>query len=168
MPCTDGLEDAPHRAVDGALLFAANRGDTGYELWRSDGTEQGTSLVTEIAPGPTSSSPCNFVSFRDRVVFGADDGAAGTEPWAGPASILLNRPRQAIDALRHDVLARNLPRGTSNSLVAKLAAAARSSNRGPLVAFINAVGAQRGKRISEDDADALTTFAREILRLLQD
>jgi ELWxxDGT repeat protein len=42
---------------NGLLLFYANEGDHGGELWRSDGTEAGTELVKDIYPGVLSSDP---------------------------------------------------------------------------------------------------------------
>lgn len=39
------------------LLFGANDGSTGPELWRSDGTPEGTSLVADLTPGPWGSDP---------------------------------------------------------------------------------------------------------------
>jgi len=38
----------------GVSLFVANRATTGRELWRTDGTAAGTSLVRDIVPGPGS------------------------------------------------------------------------------------------------------------------
>src|SRR5262245_46263651 len=38
----------------GALFFFANDGVHGFELWRSDGTESGTRMVKDIAPGDQS------------------------------------------------------------------------------------------------------------------
>ena len=43
--------------ISGVLYFSASGGNTGYELWKSDGTEAGTVLVQDIAPGFYSSSP---------------------------------------------------------------------------------------------------------------
>jgi ELWxxDGT repeat protein len=42
---------------DGSILLAAPASDSspGYELWRSDGTPDGTVLVKDILPGPQSS-----------------------------------------------------------------------------------------------------------------
>ncbi len=37
------------------ILFAAQDGALGFELWRTDGTTNGTTLVKDINPGPTSS-----------------------------------------------------------------------------------------------------------------
>jgi ELWxxDGT repeat protein len=76
--------------LGGMVLFAANDGATGAELWRSDGTAQGTRLVKDILPGPTGSEPGSlkngdsspgFVALDGRVFFPANDGATGTELW---------------------------------------------------------------------------------------
>jgi RNA polymerase sigma factor (sigma-70 family) len=41
--------------VNGTLFFMADDGVHGLELWKSDGTEQGTVMVKDINPGPASS-----------------------------------------------------------------------------------------------------------------
>jgi ELWxxDGT repeat protein len=41
----------------GILYFWANDGATGIELWKSDGTPSGTTLVKDMNPGPASSQP---------------------------------------------------------------------------------------------------------------
>ena len=40
--------------VNGTLFMCANDGTTSIELWRSDGTEAGTTLVRDILPGANS------------------------------------------------------------------------------------------------------------------
>ncbi|MCB9920197.1 MAG: hypothetical protein H6832_17480 [Planctomycetes bacterium] len=42
------------------LLFAADDGIVGRELWRSDGTVAGTRLVVDLEPGPRGSEPSEF------------------------------------------------------------------------------------------------------------
>jgi len=70
-------------ALDGALLFAADDGVHGTELWRSDGTEGGTELVVDLVPGTSSdsSSPNELTRLGDAVYFAADS-SLGRELWA--------------------------------------------------------------------------------------
>ena len=49
-------------------LFVANGGTLGRELWKSDGTSSGTSLVLDINPGSASSNP-SHLTFFDMYVF---------------------------------------------------------------------------------------------------
>ena len=44
-------------AVGNALYFAADDGTHGWELYRSDGTTAGTTLVADVAPAPATGSP---------------------------------------------------------------------------------------------------------------
>jgi len=69
--------------VKGLVLFGANDPNNGRELWRTDGTQGGTSLVLDIAPGPTSSSsPVEMTAVNDLIFFSATDrGSAGRELW---------------------------------------------------------------------------------------
>lgn len=52
------MEDWFYRLSDTLCVFEANDGDTnhGLELWRSNGTEMGTYMVTDLTPGPVSSN----------------------------------------------------------------------------------------------------------------
>ena len=72
---------------DGQLLFAANDGTTGRELWVSDGTAAGTQLLVDINPGsfdggyPAGSFPFNFTEIDGQLFFTANDGTTGDELW---------------------------------------------------------------------------------------
>lgn len=67
--------------ANGALIFHSYDEAHGYELWKSDGTEEGTGLLQDIRPGPTSSSPFNLAAIHGRVFFSASDGMHMSEPW---------------------------------------------------------------------------------------
>ncbi|MBC6994815.1 choice-of-anchor D domain-containing protein [Neolewinella lacunae] len=65
------------------LLFRANDGQTGVELWITDGTEAGTNLIQDINLGDTVSqgnaNPDNFIIYNDRVYFKARSASFGDE-----------------------------------------------------------------------------------------
>ena len=72
-------------ANGGVLFFPANDSRHGNELWRSDGSEPGTSMVVDILPDSDGAIPLynssNVVSIGDDVFFPADDGLHGLELW---------------------------------------------------------------------------------------
>lgn len=69
------------------LLFRATDGIHGVELWRSNGTEQGTFMVRDINDNPNSgngnSNPSGFVIMNNEVIFNATTGnqGIGQELW---------------------------------------------------------------------------------------
>lgn len=72
-------------AVGRRVYFTSARGDRpvrGLELWVSDGTPAGTFPVADIAPGEFSSQPRGFALADGRLLFVANDGVIGLEPWA--------------------------------------------------------------------------------------
>jgi ELWxxDGT repeat protein len=64
-----------------SLIFSANDGTTGQELWKSDGTDAGTRLIANIRPGIYWSSPENLTTVNNSVIFTANDGVTGKELW---------------------------------------------------------------------------------------
>ncbi|MEZ4265139.1 MAG: hypothetical protein R3F39_02085 [Myxococcota bacterium] len=62
-------------------FFGAITPDEGGELWRSDGTDEGTALVLDIRPGSANSGLSAMRRHGDRVCFVADDGTHGRELW---------------------------------------------------------------------------------------
>lgn len=66
-----------------ALAAAWHVGSTSYgsELWTSDGTTAGTTLLKDINPGTPASSPSLITSFNGVGYFSADDGVHGRELW---------------------------------------------------------------------------------------
>lgn len=87
----------PGIALNGRLLFVADEGRNGRELWISDGNAPSTRLLRDIntrrlsGPPPLScdgrtetgvgSEPRDFVRYRNGVLFTADDGKTGRELW---------------------------------------------------------------------------------------
>jgi ELWxxDGT repeat protein len=63
------------------VVFSANDGTNGTELWITDGTNAGTTLLKDINAGSGASSPQNLIAFGSRVVFTAIDVANGRELW---------------------------------------------------------------------------------------
>jgi ELWxxDGT repeat protein len=83
--------------IGGRLLFAADDGWNGRELWVSDGAALGTRMVRDIDPRRlsyppeancddrlstgVSSDPGGFVRYGKGALFAATDGSAGRELW---------------------------------------------------------------------------------------
>lgn len=107
-------------------------------------------------------TPYFFIGGQDDLPWVVQDG------WVSP--------QVRTEQLATEIVALNLPQGTTNSLTAKLETAKKTLEDGnenndgaavnSLEAFINAVNAQRGKKISEEDAEALIEAAQQIIDLL--
>ncbi len=69
----------------GLFYFTIADPATGSELWRTDGTQAGTLLLRDIAPGTYSSNPRAFVATADRLWFFAD-APEGTGLWSTDGS----------------------------------------------------------------------------------
>src|SRR5437588_683017 len=68
--------------MKGRLFFAVNDRANGEELWQSDGTTQGTSLVAVIEPSPPFQTLLQDLTvFDGRLFFTADDGVHGLNLW---------------------------------------------------------------------------------------
>src|SRR5215472_9379010 len=63
-------------------LFAARDAVYGNELWVTDGTTAGTSMLLDINPGYASSNPSDIVSLGNgKALFSASNGTTGYELW---------------------------------------------------------------------------------------
>lgn len=63
------------------IYFTARTEELGTELWRTDGTLDGTVLVRDINPGTASSTPEGLVAAGGVLFFIADDTLTGKELW---------------------------------------------------------------------------------------
>lgn len=63
--------------VGDTLFFVAYSPEHGTELWKTDGTKQGTRLVRDLRPGATSTNPRSLTNVNGRLFFVADDGLSG-------------------------------------------------------------------------------------------
>ena len=63
------------------LFFSADDGARGRELWSSDGTASGTTMITDICPGVRGSKPSHLTAWNGRLFFQADDCETGPELW---------------------------------------------------------------------------------------
>jgi ELWxxDGT repeat protein len=68
-------------AYNSNVYFQATDGSTGYELWKSDGTSGGTTLVKDIQSGSASSTPSGIIADMVNIYFVANDGTTGMELW---------------------------------------------------------------------------------------
>lgn len=68
--------------VGGTLYFTADDGNSGEEIWKSDGTYLGTVRVKDIVAGPLSSSPEYLINVGGTLYFVANDELSGFELWS--------------------------------------------------------------------------------------
>ena len=67
------------------LYFSANNGESGRELFVSDGTAEGTQLLVDLRPGESNygysygSNPNDLIEFNDQLYFSANNGESGNE-----------------------------------------------------------------------------------------
>lgn len=83
---TGGTQAADLVTAGNRLFFTIDDGSHGRELWRSDGSSDGTLLVSDVVRGAVSSDPQLLTSLSDQLFFVADDGQHGGELWQTSAA----------------------------------------------------------------------------------
>jgi ELWxxDGT repeat protein len=73
-PGINGSDPVSLVTLDDSVFFTASDPVHGRELWKTDGTEQGTVIVKDLYPGPNSSSPINIFVANGSLYFSAYDG----------------------------------------------------------------------------------------------
>ena len=67
--------------ASGRVLFTGYAAGDGEELFATDGTAEGTTLLKSIRPGVSSAGIGGFIVAGDAIYFMADDGVHGPELW---------------------------------------------------------------------------------------
>ncbi|WP_316791243.1 ELWxxDGT repeat protein [Pedobacter frigoris] len=71
----------PFVKMNNAFYFTAATEANGIELWKSDGTTEGTSMVKDINPGVNGSNIQNIIVYNNKIYFSATDLINGAELW---------------------------------------------------------------------------------------
>ena len=66
----------------GTLYFVKTDAIFGSELWKSDGTTNGTTIVRDVNPGPTNSQPWYMTELNGKVIFSLHETKTGAELWS--------------------------------------------------------------------------------------
>ena len=83
-PDGSGVNAYQFKAVNNnVVVFSAQEGTNGVELWSTNGTEGGTALLKDINPGVNSGGIGLSTAkiFNGYLYFSASDGTTGAEPW---------------------------------------------------------------------------------------
>jgi len=79
--------------MNGNFYFAGRTVAAGIELWVTDGTPGGTSLLKDINPGGDSNPSYGFIVYNNELYFTAIDGTTGRELWktngTAPGTVLV-------------------------------------------------------------------------------
>jgi ELWxxDGT repeat protein len=115
--------------VGDQVFFEAFRGDVGFELFVTDGTEAGTRLVTDLVPGSTSANPTSFYSHGGYLYFvregndtiwRTDGTAAGTTLVSDPHPTDVSGTSSFLDIFDIDPALIPAPVHTGDELVNEL------------------------------------------------
>ncbi len=64
------------------VYFVAGTPQRGTEIWKTNGTPEGTVQVTSFPANPLGSAPTSLAVIGDQLFFAADDGVHGYELWS--------------------------------------------------------------------------------------
>ena len=92
----------PVAVLGSTVFFSAISSGFGFEVWKTDGTPEGTARVTDLQSGPGDATPHGFTVFQGRVWFTAwSDDVYGRAIWStdgtAEGTALLLPPNMAQD-----------------------------------------------------------------------
>ena len=68
--------------INGIMVFVKEDFNSNNELWRTDGTANGTYIIKEIRPGNSwTIENYNYIKHNNKIYFVANDGITGNELW---------------------------------------------------------------------------------------
>lgn len=79
------------------FLFSAETAESGREAWYSDGTPEGTWMLTDIRPGPKSSYPTDFAVVGALAVFQATGDTGQRRLWVTDGTLSGTRELLALE-----------------------------------------------------------------------
>ena len=91
------------------VYFVAKDNSTGYELWKSNGTSQGTVLLKDINAGELSSTPRHLTVMGNKLFFTASTAAEGRELWVTDGTELGTKMVKNINVGTSDAIRENAP-----------------------------------------------------------
>jgi ELWxxDGT repeat protein len=86
-PGTKGSQPDEYTSFNGNVYFSASDPNYGRELWKTDGTAAGTSLVKDVYGGVLGSNPTHLFVANNVLYFTANDGVHGNELWMTDGTI---------------------------------------------------------------------------------
>lgn len=97
-----------YHQVENSIYFAGQNKEQNYELWKTDGTSEGTILVKNIAPDNEDfnlpSFPVNFVTFKNEVYFRAANKLWKTDGTDNGTQLIFDIAFQEIAVLNDYML----------------------------------------------------------------
>lgn len=84
---SSSLDHLTHVPTFNKIVFIANNGTSGVELFTTDGTAAGTVLIKDIYPGANPSYPLIYREYNSKLYFRASNNINGYELWESDLTV---------------------------------------------------------------------------------